>query len=447
MPAGRFVAGAFSVHALTTGHYEVLLTSTLLTRNLFMVASICVSLLVAMGSYEVLAGHIRATLLAAFAAMAGPLSVAGGLGLLLAFGSQWALGRMDTLDIGASAIVAASSGAIAGVVRYRRLTIGLVLFLLGGLLVHHQLADWEHLLIFPWGYLVGRVFKRGRIRAGLANRPHLFLHGVVAAALVVTSIAASAAVLPASPVYTAANGQVLSPPAVLDTTYPSPALHSRRNVIVLLPAGYENGHRRYPVVVFLHGDPGSPQALLQLAQLQNDQIAAGVAPFIGVLPDGNGPALQRSWYVNLPSQKIGTSVAVDLRRWVTTTFRTNASYSYAGLSSGGFAAAYLPLLDNKPIHAVCGLSGFYNGSIVPLRGNRPAQLQVSAITHIAREPALTFLAYGTTDSITRPQTLRYAAALRSAGKHVIVKPYSGGHAWSVWRPAFQQCLRLIVPAH
>src|SRR6185312_14431957 len=103
------------------------------------------------------------------------------------------------------------------------------------------------------------------------------------------------------------------------------------------------------------------------------QSASGVGPFIGVLPDGNGPAVQRSWYVNTAEQQIGTSVAVDLRRWVAGTFRTNSSYSYAGLSSGGFGAAYLPLLDHQPVHAVCGLSGYYTGAVPPLGHDLGAQ--------------------------------------------------------------------------
>lgn len=234
---------------------------------------------------------------------------------------------------------------------------------------------------------------------------------------------------------------------MLETTFPSPAMHMRRNVVVLLPAGYATETtRRYPVVVLMHGTSSSPLAFVQLGNLLQTQVSPGVGSFIGVLPDGNGPAVKNSWYANIPSQQMGTSTAVDLRSWVTKTFRTNGSYSYAGLSSGGFAAAYMPLLDHQPIHAACGLSGYYNGDIVPLAGNGAAQQQESALAHIQQEPDFTFLSYGTADKETRAQTLPYAAALRAAGKHVTLKTYPGGHAWSVWRAGFLQCLRLIVPA-
>jgi S-formylglutathione hydrolase FrmB len=444
LPTARFVDGAFSVHAVTGGHYGVLVSSTLLTRDLFMVVSICVSLLVTMGSYEVAAGHTRAAVLAVFAAVAGPLSVAAELGLLAAGGSQWALTRMDTLDIGASAIVAASSGALAGIVRDRRLTVGLVLFLFGGLLVHHQLADWEHVSVFPWGLLAGRVFGRGPAPRRQSRR-RLLAYAIAAALLGGIGVAASRGVLPPDRVYHSAGGAVVSAPQLLETTYPSPALHESRKVIVMLPAGYAHSTQRYPVVVLLHGDPGSPQGLLKLGDLQAAQSASGVGPFIGVLPDGNGPAVQRSWYVNTAEQQIGTSVAVDLRRWVAGTFRTNSSYSYAGLSSGGFGAAYLPLLDHQPVHAVCGLSGYYTGAAPPLGHDLGAQRAASALLHAKREPALVFLAYGNDDRRTKAQTARFADALRSAGKHVVLRTYPGKHTWSVWRPAFRACLRTIVP--
>lgn len=451
LPADRFIAGAFSGHAITSGNFGVLLTSTLLTRDVFMVASICVSLLVAMGGYEVIAGHTRALLLAVFAAAAGPLSVVTGLGLLSGLGSHWALTRMDTLDIGASAIVAASSGAIAGIARYRKLTAGLVLFLLGGLLVHHQLADWEHVLIFPWGYLAGRLFSRAPLprEAGRRGRPRrVAWYGIAAVLLSGCSVVASASALPAGQVYRSASGAILSRPRILDTTYPSPAMHGSRQVIVLLPPGYGEGPRqRYPVVVFLHGDPSTPQALMQLGHLEADEAAPGTAPFIGIVPDGNGPVVQSSWWVDIPRQHLGTSVAVDLRHWVRGHYRTDGSYSYAGFSSGALGAAYLPLLDPLPVHAVCGLSGFYQGTrIPPLRRDAAAQRAAGPILNAAREPGLTFLSYGRRDGTSRAQTTAYAAALRAAGKQVRITTEPGGHDWSVWRAAFRQCLGAIVPA-
>ena len=145
---------------------------------------------------------------------------------------------------------------------------------------------------------------------------------------------------------------------------------------------------------------------------------------------------------------MGTAVAVDLRHWVERTYRTNGSWSYAGLSSGGFAAAYLPLLDPLPVHATCGLGGFYDGRIPPLaKAATLAQHRASAIAHASRAPTLTYLAYGISDhSGPIQQTVEYTAALHAAHKHVIVNADAGGHTWVLWTEAFLQCFRTIEPA-
>ncbi|MGH8963118.1 MAG: alpha/beta hydrolase, partial [Jatrophihabitantaceae bacterium] len=357
LPTGRFISGAFSGRALVNYDFVVLATSTILTRDVFMVVSICISLLVTMGSYEVAAGHARAAVLAVFAAVVGPVSVAAGMGLLYLLGSGWADGRLDTLDIGASAIVACSSGALAGIIRDRRLTAGLILFLLGGLAVHHQLADCEHLLIFPWGYLAGRVFKRARIRPARPSRRLTALYAIGAAVAIAASLTACARLLPPPKTFRSVSGQVLSVARVVDTQYPSPALGVNRQVLVMLPPGYDNTTAHYPVVVFLHGYPGVPATTISYGKLEAAQVASGVEPFIGVVPDGNGPALKDSWWLNLPNQALGTAVVRDLHKWVTSTFRVTSSWSYAGVSSGGFGAAYLSSISPFPVHAVCGVSG------------------------------------------------------------------------------------------
>ena len=231
----------------------------------------------------------------------------------------------------------------------------------------------------------------------------------------------------------------------LHTTYPSPALHARRAVVVLLPAGYATSQQKYPVIVLLHGDPGSPDALIRLGHLLSAFASPTHGPFIGVLPDGNGPVVTKGWYLNLPQQQLGTSVAVDLRRWVDRTFRTDGRYSYAGLSSGAFGAAYLPLLDPEPVQATCGLSGWYDGWAAPIKSDTAAQRAASATLHLRQEPPFTFLAYGRSDYHTRGETLAYAAALRRAHKRFVLQTYPGGHDWHVWTAAFLRCMQLVVP--
>ncbi len=449
LPLLEFLRGAFFPRALVQGNFRVLATSTLLTRDLFMVVSISVSLLVALGTYEVLAGHLRAILMAVGAAVVGPVSVAMGLGLLNVAGITWAGSRLGTLDIGASAIVAGASGGVAGLVRDRRLTCGLVAFLLGGLALHHQLADWEHLLVFPWGVLAGRL-GGGWHPPPQPTRRRSAAYLAVTACLLVAALPASYRLFPKPKVLRDASGAVLSPPRMIDTTYPAPSLGGlRRHVLVMLPAGYDSTHDRYPVVDLLHGYPGTPAGLFSSAGgMPSSATDAGIAPFIAIAPDANGPLRPESWDANIPGQQMGTATSIDLRRWATATFRTNGSWSYAGLSSGGYGAAYLPLIDPDPVHAVCGLSGYYDASRIPISAplNSAARNQYRPIDHPDQAPPITFLAYGRSDPVTMRQTLAYAAALRKSHHTVVVRTYPGRHSWQVWRPAFADCFRVILPA-
>lgn len=452
LPELRFAVDAFSGRALVNGEPHVLLTAALLSRDLFMVISLSISLLVTLGSYEVLAGHLRAAVLGVVAAVVGPLSVAAGLGLLDALGSNWAADRLGTQDIGASAIVAMSSGAIAGIVRDRRLTWGLVAFLLGGLAVHHQLADWEHLLVFPWGLLAGRLGGRAATREhhpnGRQDRRHGAGHLLAGIPLVAAAIWFSNQQFPAAARYHNAVGRPVSQPRILDTTYPSPALHSRRHVLVLLPAGYLSSTDRFPVIELLHGHVGQPKDLFSLGDLLQSATAPGIAPFIAIIPDGNGPRVGDSWWANIPGQRMGTAASVDLRAWATSRFRTTGSWSYAGLSSGGFGAAYLPLVDSAPVHGVCGLSGYYDATHLGIfrHVSAAARRRASPVRHVDRAAPLTFLAFGATDAVARRNSLSYAKALRAKHHTVIVRRYPGQHQWTVWRPAFRDCFRLIAPA-
>ncbi len=237
---------------------------------------------------------------------------------------------------------------------------------------------------------------------------------------------------------------------VLTTVYPSPAMGGTRRVLVLLPKNYGRRGVRYPVVELLHGHPGRPADLLSSVKgaLQSYATAPGIAPFIGVVPDGNGPVVDDSWWADIPGQPIATAVTRDLRAWVSRSFKTNGSWSYAGLSTGGYGAAYLPLVDTQPVHAECGLSGYYDASQPPIPPSTTAagRAAYSPSAHARQAPALVFLAYGDHDAAARQQAVAYADALRAAHHSVTVQVYPGAHRWSVWRPAFERCLRIAVPA-
>lgn len=238
---------------------------------------------------------------------------------------------------------------------------------------------------------------------------------------------------------------------LVSTLYWSPALHLERRLLMMLPdVYYRRTTMRFPVVELLHGHPGGPLDLFTVpkAGVEETGNGPGIGPFIGLMPDGNGPLIDDSWWANIPGQAMGTAVTRDLRRWAAAHLRISDRWSYAGLSTGGYAAAYLPTLPQGPVYGECGLSGFYDSLMPPIPQNYTASQRIpyTPELHAADAPPVVFLVYGTSDARTRRQTLVYAAALRRAGHPYLVRTYPGGHQWQVWHPGFAECLRLVVPA-
>lgn len=474
--------GGFSARALQQGRWGTVFTSQLLTRDIFMASSICLSLLVMLGAYELLAGTRRAAVVALVCGTAGPLAVAGVIGVGSALGSTW-LGRtMSTVDFGASAITAGAGGAAVGLIRRRWLNVGAAVFVLGGLLLHHQFADWEHLVSASVGLLLGRTLGRAPAAQPLSSRMHQAVlvagRAIGAAAIALLAVAVSTVAVPGPGRITVAGASTrigsggseagapglanpsgndaptdniapinLSPAQVIDDRYPSPALGGTRRVIVVLPPGYDQqSHRRYPVVELLHGDPGAPEDVVTGLGLPDLQNSGALPPFIGVAPDGNGPAVSAGDWADSPRQHLGTSVAFDLRQWVDSTFRSDGTWSVMGLSSGGYGAAYLGAAFPGSYDSVCSMSGFY-------RARRPAFAGASQDMTAAASPILrassggprTLVVVGLGDDrAVVGDASAYVAALQVAGQPVQLLTQPGGHEWTLWKSSTPACLHFLL---
>lgn len=147
-----------------------IITAILLTRDPFMLTSMCVSLIVAVGALEFLAGHLRALAAVVGGATFGYAAITAVAFLLRQVSGadpSWTM----TVDYGASAGVAASSGAIAALLDVRAVTIGTVVFILSGLVIHHQIADWEHLLSFSAWFAITSRSSLATARPTVAASP------------------------------------------------------------------------------------------------------------------------------------------------------------------------------------------------------------------------------------------------------------------------------------
>lgn len=465
----------FSGRALSMGHWSTLVTSQFMSRDAFMAISLALSLILMLGLYEAIAGSWRALVVLLITAFAGPLLVAGGLGLGSVLGNEFAGRTLSTLDYGASAVTAGAGGALVAVLKNRGLRWFALAWVIGGLLVHRQLADWEHLFSFAVGFGLGCLLgvpaaaayvHRRRSARGTPRRKYgpiavgfaitAVVGFMVADALTPTlrtsvTVAGAAVTRPgtavnANPV--SAPPAVVSAPRVVPMSYPSPALGANHSGYIILPAGYDGSRQHYPVVELLHGHPGTAADIITGLDPLSVETTPGIPPFIGVAPDGNGPAVGDSEFADTPSQKVGTAVSDDLRAWVDAHYRTNGRWYVGGISSGGYGAAYLGTRRPGRYLGVCSLSGNFTPAGPAFRGDSALQRAIATpILQVSRSGPPTLVMAGTGDRRSLRAATAYAQALARVGQPYRLDVSRGGHDWPLWKAQLPVCLRyLLAPA-
>ncbi len=128
---------------------------------------------------------------------------------------------------------------------------------------------------------------------------------------------------------------------VRDARFHSAALGRDMRYRIILPAGYEQGSRRYPVLYLLHGLGGS-----YVGWESRSHLAEYVTPLalISVMAAGDD-----SWYANsagAPQEKFEDYIATDLIAEIDKRYRTIAARegrAIAGVSMGGYGAMKLAL--------------------------------------------------------------------------------------------------------
>jgi enterochelin esterase-like enzyme len=442
----------FSGRSLTMGHWETLATSQFLSRDPFMAISIVCSLIFMLGMFEAVAGSVRTLVVAAVTAVAGPLTVAGGLALGQALGSGWAARTLSTIDYGASSVTAGAGGALVAVLGRRGVRVFAVLWVLGGLVAHHQLADWEHLSSFVVGYGLGR-------RLGVASPvrwPLVRAYVARATAAVAVGVgfwAGSIGAVQALPVETTharaagpgAAAASASPARVEEASYPTPSLGGTRKVLVILPAGYDESRGRYPVVEFLHGSPGAPTDIVTGLDPLGAAAAVMAPAFIGLAPDGRGPVVSEGDFADTSRQRLGAAMSDDLRRWADTTFRTDGHWSVTGLSAGAYGAAYLASRTEGAYDAVCSLSGYFTARAPAFAGeSRAVADAASPIRHVSARGPRTLVVTGIDDADGMGEAQNYLAALDRVGQPNERMFVPGAHQWDVWKGALPACMRFML---
>jgi S-formylglutathione hydrolase FrmB len=185
---------------------------------------------------------------------------------------------------------------------------------------------------------------------------------------------------------------------IQDRQFQSESLARPMSYRVLLPAGYSESSRNYPVLYLLHGWHGDYQNWSTLTKLA---FYAKDLPIIVVMPDAGD-----SWYVDSASvtqDKFERYVIHDLIDEVDQHWRTLRSphrRAIAGLSMGGYAAVKFALKYPGSFELAGSISGAFNAALAELSDSR-ADLRPTLLE-----------AFGPARSKTRRQNDVYELATR-----------------------------------
>ena len=237
---------------------------------------------------------------------------------------------------------------------------------------------------------------------------------------------------------------------LLDTYFHGSHSKLSGQVIVWTPPQYNDpayAGYRFPVLMLLHGVPGSPQSWLEHGGMPGafESLVNGrqVHPFILAMPVID-PGSVDTDCTDLPDRKVATWLAYDVPDLISHKFRTAAGpggWGLMGFSTGGFCAAKLPLQFPGVFGAGAALdpdrlTGDPSVLADPVlrRDNSPVWL----VRHTRADGAALFLATSKQDPNSRPSYLQqFARAARGTGVRVttLVVP-TGGHNYGTWTGMF-----------
>jgi S-formylglutathione hydrolase FrmB len=240
---------------------------------------------------------------------------------------------------------------------------------------------------------------------------------------------------------------------------------ARPALVYVPPAWFVRPRPKLPVIVLLHGTPGSPADWLDggTARATADAWAhehGGVAPIL-VMPDINGDVFGDTECVDSPRGAAETYVSADVPAFVKSRLFTQVqgrNWAVAGLSEGGSCATMLALRHpevystfadyggllgprvgdtNDPAGTVEGLFG---GSRREFDRHEPARLLATR-----RFPGVHgFFGVGGNDGDPLAAAHQLSTLARAAGIDTQVGVFpQGEHTFEVWRAAFAASLPWI----
>jgi S-formylglutathione hydrolase FrmB len=190
-----------------------------------------------------------------------------------------------------------------------------------------------------------------------------------------------------------------------------------------------------PVVYFLHGWPGGPQAMMSaVIPALTKSFAKGSTPFIAVFPDGNAKAHSDSEWADSSDGR------AMVESWLTKrvipyvehkNIRTKDRRAIVGFSMGGYGAAMIALHHPDLFSQVGSLAGYFIlDDITGAFQTKEARRAQSPANYLQIANQLTwYLAEGTNDFTIpiRGQAVAWNRSLKAVGAQVTLDQPSNYH--------------------
>jgi S-formylglutathione hydrolase FrmB len=244
------------------------------------------------------------------------------------------------------------------------------------------------------------------------------------------------------------------------------AARTTADTLVWLPPQYRDpryAHNRFPVVMFLTGQPSTPQAVFKhysFATIASQEIRTGrIKPFIAVFPPLMTQPPRDTECTNIPGGPQAESwLSSDVPAAVIAHYRTETPgprWSVMGWSTGGFCAAKLLLHHPQKYAAAVSFGGYYDpltdsttgslfGDSVKLQNeNSPRWLYTR---HHGLAGGRLLMVTGQQDRYAWRSTQKMLAVSRG-DKNVAVLPFAtGGHNYRNYRAYLGPALQWLAAA-
>ncbi|WP_366180439.1 alpha/beta hydrolase-fold protein [Actinomyces timonensis] len=212
--------------------------------------------------------------------------------------------------------------------------------------------------------------------------------------------------------------------------------------------------RTYPVLVMLHGDPGSPDGVvtaLKAASAMQAAIDAGqMPPAILVLPSLSADRRQTA----MPDcadvvgrAQVGTWVQDDIPAVVRASFPNTSpnrsGWAIGGVSSGAFCATWTAIMRSEAYGYVVGMSGFdvpFTGAMSTTDELKRANTLSTLLRTRAHQGLRMWQVAAKDDAGTADLRGDLPGAVPSTDTLEMVTPQSGGHSATLWRQTFPKAL-------